>query len=54
MKVFEFDNSGSSLVNELKFNSKWQSLKVMIFRGKTKEFNYPFTTTRDFLGVICE
>ena len=53
MSKFNIDNGGSDLVNELKFTNNWNSLKVLIFRGKTQEFNYPFKTTKDFLGVLC-
>jgi hypothetical protein len=53
MRLFEFDNSGSCLVNELRFHDKWQTLKVLIFKGKQDQFNYPFKTTKDFLGVLC-
>jgi len=53
MRNFDIDNGGSDLVNEHRFKSKWNTLKVMIFKGKQDEFNYPFKTTKDFLGVLC-
>lgn len=53
MRHFDIDNSGSFLVNEMRFTSKWQTVKVIVFKGKRDEFNYPFKTTKDFLGVVC-
>ncbi len=59
MSKFFIDNGGSDLVNELTFglekeiDKSWQSLKVIVFKGKSREFNYPFKTTKDFLGVLC-
>jgi len=53
MRHFDIDNSGSFLVNEMRFSSKWQAVKVIVFKGKRDEFNYPFKTTKDFLGVVC-
>ena len=53
MRHFDIDSSGSFLVNEMQFTAKWQQLKVLVFKGKRDEFNYPFKTTKDFLGIIC-
>ena len=53
MRHFDIDNSGSFLVNDMVFTAKWQQVKVLVFKGKRDEFNYPFKTTKDFLGIIC-
>lgn len=53
MSKFNINNGGSDLVNDLVYQNDWNRLKVMVFRGKTKQFNYPFKNTKDFLGVLC-
>jgi hypothetical protein len=51
--LFDFDNGGSDLVNNIKFSAESiDKLQVMIFHGQTSNENYPYRNTKDFLGIL--
>jgi|LauGreDrversion4_2_1035121.scaffolds.fasta_scaffold284128_2 hypothetical protein len=53
-RLFDLDNGGSSLVNKLQYNKDFTKLQVLVFHGLSSDHNYPFKTSRDFLGILSD